>query len=119
MIRPRGQKYRVHNQLFGTGVMLILLMVLGCATVPLTERKTLRLVSDSELSTLSFQQYSDVLKKSKLSNDPGEVHLIKRVGERIARASEAFMKDSGMEADIKNYKWEFNLIEDDQVANAW
>lgn len=119
MIRPRGQKNRVHNQLFGTGVMIILLIVLGCATVPLTERKTLRLVSDSELATLSFQQYSEVLKKSKLSNDPGKVHLVKRVGERIARASEAFMKDSGMEADIKNYKWEFNLIEDDQVANAW
>lgn len=119
MIRPRGQKNRVHNQLFGTGVMIILLIVLGCATVPLTERKTLRLVSDSELATLSFQQYSEVLKKSKLSNDPGKVHLVKRVGERIARASEAFMKDSGMEADIKDYKWEFNLIEDDQVANAW
>lgn len=119
MIRPRGQKNRVYNQLFGTGVMIILLIVLGCATVPLTERKTLRLVSDSELATLSIQQYSEVLKKSKLSNDPGKVHLVKRVGERIARASEAFMKDSGMEADIKNYKWEFNLIEDDQVANAW
>ena len=119
MIRSRGQKYRVYNQLFGTGVMIILLMVLGCATVPLTERKTLRLISDSELATLSFQQYTEVLKKSKLSNDPGKVHLVKRVGERIARASEAFMKDSGMEADIKNYKWEFNLIEDDQVANAW
>jgi predicted Zn-dependent protease len=119
MIRPRGQKNRVHNQLFGTGVMIILLIVLGCATVPLTERKTLRLVSDSELATLSFQQYSEVLKKSKLSNDPAKVHLVKRVGERIARASEAFMKDSGMEADIKDYKWEFNLIEDDQVANAW
>jgi predicted Zn-dependent protease len=59
------------------------------------------------------------LKKSKFSNDPGKVHLVKRVGERIARASEAFMKDSGMEADIKDYKWEFNLIEDDQVANVW
>jgi predicted Zn-dependent protease len=119
VIRPRGQENRAYNQLFETGVMIILLIVLGCATVPLTERKTLRLVSDSELATLSFQQYSEVLKKSKLSNDPGKVHLVKRVGERIARASEAFMKDLGMEADIKNYKWEFNLIEDDQVANAW
>jgi predicted Zn-dependent protease len=118
MIRPPGQKYRVHCQLIGTGVVIILLMLLGCATVPLTERKTLRLVSDSELATLSFQQYAEVLKKSKLSNDPGKVHLAKRVGEKIARASKAFMRDSGMEADIKDYKWEFNLIEDDQVANA-
>jgi hypothetical protein len=54
MIRPPGEKYRVHCQLIGIGVVIIMLMLLGRATVPLTERKTLRLVSDSELATLSF-----------------------------------------------------------------
>ena len=97
----------------------VLLLLIACATVPLTERKTLHFVSDSELLSLSIQQYSEVLKKSKLSKDPLKVQMVKRVGERIARASEEFMKDSGLESDIKNYKWEFNLIEDDKVINAW
>jgi predicted Zn-dependent protease len=120
MIRPPSKKkYRVCHHFLVAGVIGILPMLLGCATVPLTERKSLRLISDSELTTLSFQQYSEVLKKSKLSNDPIKVHMVKRVGERIARASEEFMRDSRMEADINNYKWEFNLIEDDKVANAW
>jgi len=45
--------------------------------------------------------------------------MVKKVGERIAKASEEFLKDSGMESETKNYKWEFNLIDDDKVANAW
>jgi predicted Zn-dependent protease len=96
-----------------------LLFLLACATVPLTERKTLRLIPDSELISLSFQQYSDVLKQSKLSNDPEKVHRVRRVGERIARASEEFLRESKLESDIQNYKWEFNLIQDDKVVNAW
>jgi predicted Zn-dependent protease len=112
-------KKKVFIHLFWLSAMSTLSLLLACATVPLTERKGLRLIPDSELTTLSFKEYSEVLKKSKLSNDPVKVHMVKSVGERIARASEEFMRDSGMEADIKNYKWEFNLIEDDKVANAW
>jgi len=68
---------------------------------------------------MSFQQYGEILKKSKLSEDPEKVELVKKVGEKIARAAEEFMRESGMESAIKNYKWEFNLIDDDKVINAW
>ena len=74
---------------------------------------------DSELSTLSLQQYSEVLKKSKLSGDPQKVQMVRRVGGRIAQATEEFFRESGMDDEIKNYQWEFNLIEDDKVVNAW
>jgi predicted Zn-dependent protease len=45
--------------------------------------------------------------------------MVKRIGEDIARATEGFLKESGWESEIKKYKWEFNLIEDDKTANAW
>jgi len=116
-----GFDMRSSNIHFFSKVSLIafILFLVGCATVPVTGRKSLNLLSDSELLTMSLQQYDDVLKKSKLSNDPAKVHLVKRVGERIASATEQFFTENGMEAEIKNYKWEFNLIEDDKVANAW
>jgi len=100
-------------------VLLILFFLFACATVPLTERKSFRFIPDSQLLSLSFQQYSEVLKKSTLSNDPMKVQMVRRVGERIAKASEEFLRESKMEEDVKNYKWEFNLIEDDKVVNAW
>src|SRR5512143_2558029 len=100
-------------------LIVLLLLSVGCGTVPVTGRKSLNVLPDSELTSMSLQQYDDVLKKSKLSNDPARIRMVKRVGERIARATEQFFAEKGMESEIKNYHWEFNLIEDDKIVNAW
>jgi predicted Zn-dependent protease len=68
---------------------------------------------------MSLQEYSNVLKKSKLSQDQEMVAMVRRVGSAIARSAEAFLRDEGREAQIREYQWEFNLIEDDKVVNAW
>jgi predicted Zn-dependent protease len=68
---------------------------------------------------MSFQQYSEVLKKSKLSTDQQTVQMVRNVGFKIAKAAEAFLAEAGQSANIKNYKWEFNVIEDDKMVNAW
>ena len=103
-----------------TGViMAVLLLFIGCAEVPITYRKSLKLMPSNQMLTLSLQQYDEVLKKSKLSTDQAKVRMVRSVGERIARSAEAFLRDSGRENLIKNYKWEFNLIEDDKTVNAW
>ena len=91
----------------------------SCAEVPITHRKGLRLVPESELVTMGFQQYSEVIKTAKLSTDTAKVKMVRQVGERIAKAAEEFLIGEGMGDQIKNYQWEFNLIEDDKTANAW
>ncbi len=96
-----------------------LFFLAACAEVPVTKRKGLHIVPTSELLALSFQQYDQVMKKSKLSTDQKKIQMVRRVGERIARSSEAFLRESGRGAQISNYKWEFNVIEDDKVVNAW
>ncbi len=102
------------------GVLLCLSVFLfSCASVPVTERKGLHLVPDSEIAAMSYQEYNKVLRKSKLSTDTAKVNMVQRVGRRIAAASEELLQESGRGADIRNYKWEFNLIEDDKTVNAW
>ena len=91
----------------------------SCVSVPVTERRGLHLVPDSELTTMSYQEYNNVLKKSKLSTDMAKVSMVRRVGQRIATASEQLLVEKGHGDDIRNYKWEFNLIEDDKTVNAW
>ena len=91
----------------------------GCAEVPITQRKGLHLVPETELLTMSFQQYNDVLNKSQLSTDTQKVEMVRRVGNRIAKSAEIFLTETGQQDKIKNYKWEFNLIEEDKTANAW
>ena len=94
-------------------------LLFACAQVPITHRQSLHLVPESELLTLSFQQYDEVLRKSKLSKDRDKVQMVQRVGKRIANAAESFLAESGRKDTISGYKWDFNLIEDDKVANAW
>ena len=102
------------------GIISILCLLLAtCATVPLTERKSLSLISDSELLSLSNQQYAQTLKESKLSTDQEKVQAVTRVGKRIAAATEDFLREKKAEDKLKNYKWEFNTIEDSKTANAW
>ena len=99
--------------------VLSLLIIVACAEVPLTERRGLHLVPESQVLTLSLQQYDKVLKEARLSKDQKKVNMVKRVGKRIAGAAEGFLRDSGLEHTIKDYQWEFNLIEDDKMVNAW
>lgn len=91
----------------------------ACATVPYTERKSLHLVSDEEMRVLSFQQYSALIKKARFSANIRDTEMVKRVGVRIAAAAEEFMKDAARGEDIRNYRWEFSLIDDAKTANAW
>jgi predicted Zn-dependent protease len=102
-----------------SSLIVILSFFFACATVPVTERKALRLVPDMELMSMSLQQYSEIIRKSKLSNDPAKVGMVKTIGKRIAGAAEDLLRTRGLESDIQNYRWEFNLIEDDKVVNAW
>jgi predicted Zn-dependent protease len=95
------------------------LAVVSCATVPITGRQSLHLVPESELLTLSLQQYREVLKNSKLSGDREKTAMVRKVGNKIARAAEAFLKENGRQDAVGNYHWEFNLIEDDKTVNAW
>lgn len=103
---------------FTVSVCLVFLIV-SCAAAPVTERRGLQLVPDSELTSMSFQEYSKVIKSAKLSTDVAKVGMVRRVGQRIASASENLLEETGRGNDIRNYKWEFNLIEDDKTVNAW
>ncbi len=99
--------------------LCMIFLIASCASTPVTERRGLRLVPDSELASMSFQEYNKVLKSSKLSTDVTKVAMVRRVGQRIAAASEELLEETGRGSDIRNYKWEFNLIEDDKTVNAW
>lgn len=100
-------------------VYLGLLFLLGCASVPITGRKQLSFIPMNELASLSEQGYKDVLAKSKLSQDSKKLQLLNSVGKKVADAAEYFLKQYGRQQEISNYQWEFNLIEDDKVENAF
>jgi predicted Zn-dependent protease len=68
--------------------------------------------------SLSTQQYGDFLKSNKVSASAKDVQMVNTVGKRIQGAVEAYMAQNNMSDRLSGYKWEFNLVESDQV-NAW
>lgn len=96
----------------------LLLLILACATAPLTGRKQLLLIPNSELNAMSFQQYSDFISSNKLSTDKQQTAMVKNVGAKIEGAVERYFAQQGQSDHLKGYDWEFNLVEDSAV-NAW
>ena len=95
-----------------------LLLMTGCATVALTGRKQLMLVSDSQVLSLSNESYKAYMDSAKLSDDKANTAMVERVGRRIADAVETYLKDNGKSADLAEYSWKFNLVRNNE-ANAF
>jgi metalloendopeptidase OMA1, mitochondrial len=85
----------------------VLLALLGCATVPITGRKQLLLLSEGEETSLGLQSYQEVLAKEKLSADPAANALVQQVGARIAVATG------------KDFPWEFKVVDKPGTVNAF
>ncbi|WP_417557763.1 M48 family metallopeptidase [Mesoflavibacter zeaxanthinifaciens] len=96
----------------------LVLMAVSCATNPFTGKKTLALIPNSQLFPTSFAQYNQVLSEGKVITGTQQSEMIKRVGQRIAVAAERWLNANGKPGYLNDYKWEYNLIQED-VVNAW
>jgi predicted Zn-dependent protease len=98
--------------------IVLALVVFACSTVPITGRKQLSLIPASEMLSMSYTEYDSVLKTSKLSTNQEQIQLVKKVGGRIQKAVETYFAEKDLSGQLKDYKWEFNLVESEEV-NAW
>ncbi len=87
--------------------------------VPITGRKQLSIVQESELIGMSLTEYQKFLSTHTVvpESDP-RAQLVKKVGLKIQAATTKFMTERGLNKRIQGYKWEFNTIEDPTI-NAW
>ncbi|MFQ5779312.1 MAG: M48 family metallopeptidase [Nitrospiria bacterium] len=83
-------------------------MLFACRTTPVTGRSQLIFISEPDEIAMGLRAYKQVLAKATLSEDPDEVAMVRRVGKRIAAV-----------ANQSDYRWEFNLIKDDKMVNAF
>lgn len=103
----------------GISLIALAFFLSHCATVPITGRKQVKLLPTSQLSEMSFTQYEQVKKESKLLPDADpRVQLVKKVGVKIAGSVRQFMMDNKMNDRLKEFQWEFNVTEDGTI-NAW
>jgi len=95
-------------------------ILLACTRVPFTGRNQVTgLFSTSDVLSMSYQSYGHVLDSVHLSDDEEQVAMVKRVGEKIQSAAEELLAESGSSSVLDGFEWDFNLIENDTVVNAW
>ena len=96
-----------------------LALLSACATVPITGRRQLSFVSNSEMNSLAVTQYKETIGKARLSTNAAEVAMVRRVGQRIQQAVTQYFAQQGQSSQLEGYQWEFNLIDDPKTVNAW
>jgi len=84
-------------------MILLLIVVQSCATVPHTQRKALILISPGQEAAMGEEAYREILSQEKLSENKKWVLIVDRVGRNLARVS-----------DKPDLNWEFKLIESPQ-----
>ncbi len=109
----------MNNLLKYTVSVIIALAIIGCAKVPLTGRKQLKLIPNSMMMEMGQSSYAAFLKENPAVNPPTIASAtVTNVGFKVSQAVEKYMKDNNLSKLIEGYKWEFNMV-DSKDINAW
>ncbi len=98
--------------------LLAVVVFLSCSTNPFTGKKTLALVPNSQIFPMAFQEYDQFLNQHKVIKGTSDAQMIKNVGQKISVAAERWLNANGYAGYLKDYQWEYNLV-DDPTVNAW
>lgn len=102
-----------------TGILTILLTACGTSeTIPITGRKHKISVSDEQVLALSNQEYTKYMSTAVRSTNAANTAMVNRVGRRLANAVDSYLNAHGYQNDVKNFHWEFNLVQNKE-ANAF
>jgi predicted Zn-dependent protease len=97
----------------------LLTFVWACHKVPLSNRSQLLLVSDSEMNAMALTSYKQFLDTSKVvPANTQQAAMVKRVGDRVARAAESYFNSIGHSEYLSGFQWQTELVQSNQV-NAW
>jgi predicted Zn-dependent protease len=105
-----------------TGKIIVYLLVaafaFACAKVPITGRRQLKLLPESELEAMSLTNYNQFLSENKVVTTGVDAASLKRVGDKISKAVTTYLTANKYADRVDGYQWEFKLVQDNTV-NAW
>ena len=95
------------------------IMINGCSTAPITDRRQLKIIPENKLNAQAAQIYEKIKKKEKMSSDLKTLNEIKDIGKRMESSISEYFKRNGMDDPTTNFEWEYILIENKKIKNAW
>ena len=94
-------------------------MLPSCTSAPITERKQLKIVSEANLNAQAAKIYEQIKDKEKMSNDKKTLNEIREIGKKMENSISEYFDKEGLEDPTKNFDWEYILIDNKKVRNAW
>ena len=95
------------------------LMFGACSTAPITDRRQLKIIPESKLNAQAAQIFEKVKEKEKMSDDTKTLNEIKDIGKRMEESISEYFYRAGLDDPTINFDWEYILIDNKKVKNAW
>ena len=95
------------------------LMIASCGTTPITDRRQLKLIPEAKLNAQAAQIYEKVKKDEKLIIGTSELTQIKDIGKRMQDSISEYFNQTNQIDPTANFDWEYILIDNKKVRNAW
>jgi predicted Zn-dependent protease len=94
-------------------------MIHGCSTAPITHRRQLKIIPESKLNAQAAQIFEKVKEKEKMSDDIKTLNEIKNIGKRMEQSISEYFYRADIDDPTVNFQWEYILIDNKKVKNAW
>ena len=91
----------------------------ACSTAPITERRQFKIIPESKLNAQAAIIYEKIKEKEKMSKDKKTLDEIKEIGKKMEVSISEYFKRSNLNDPTVNFGWEYILIDNDKVKNAW
>ena len=104
-------------ELFTCGCCGIILP--SCSTVPITDRRQLTIYPESKINANAASAYENFKSKNKLINSGKQLNSIKEIGKRIENSVSALFLKEKKDDPTKNFGWDYILVDNDKIKNAW
>ena len=95
------------------------LLLNSCASVPITDRKQLRIIPESKLNAQASQIYEKIKDKEKLVTKGNDLKMIKDIGKKMEDSIGEYFYQSNLNDPTVNFQWEYILIDNKKIKNAW
>ncbi|MBC7774210.1 MAG: M48 family metallopeptidase [Phycisphaerae bacterium] len=99
-------------------ILALMPIIFACQKTVFTGRKSLNLIPNAQLNSMSLAEYRQFLTENKPVSSGKDLDLVRRVGMDIKAATEVYYKSKGLKSDLKDFAWEFNVV-DDPTVNAF
>jgi predicted Zn-dependent protease len=91
----------------------------ACSTAPITDRKQFKIIPEAKLNAQAARIYEKIKEKEKMSDDKKTLNEIKEIGKKMEDSISEYFTRSNIDDPTVNFNWEYILIDNKKIKNAW